>query len=448
MQLRSYNNKALGQSLYRSLILSALAVTFFIALLSYFLFKENEAVNQSLDNRMKALLSEAVQWHANEAILSHLQDTSEAKDRLQTVAESIMPESKHATSLGETCLVNQLKGDTSWIGNMTRWLMTQDNARNIVSLTLTFEGEGIRQVKTIKQNTIRDGLGVIVYDFVATYPLLDARGHKYSLSIVGVSQLEQEQLHLFYLLLVIVLTFVLVILSIVHLFYRLSLAYRIQAINEQYFWGLVHDLKTPLSYTKMLLDKIHIDLSKRDNGTQHLQIIEGSLQIDHITEKVDELLSLPRLSRLSANDYVKCYPADLLFEIEEELKHIYAHLDFNFSFIVDETLNLKLPHKHLQMVLRILMDNAVCYAREYGTLEVELKLLKKELGVMVRDHGKGLTIKGKKLIIRPTTIVPTQGNGIGLITVSRILEALDRSLGYEKLPIGCQFSFTIPIQYE
>ena len=240
----------------------------------------------------------------------------------------------------------------------------------------------------------------------------------------------------------------LVIWSFWKLLRRIEEEQNAQKRNEQYFFGLIHDLKTPLSYTHALLDKLGHSLEERPQVLE--KINHGNLQVAMVIDKVNELLALPQLTHIHDEDYKGCYLEDIVDTIEGELTHTYTAQEITFGHLFAEGVKYVLPIRQTELVLRILLDNAVRYSGESPRITIGAEARKDHLKIIVSDNGGGLPTDKQCMAITNDSIgklrSSQRGNGIGLMTACRIMDAMKTTLWYEKTAEGSRFSFAVPLK--
>ncbi|MEN6402146.1 MAG: CHASE2 domain-containing protein [Armatimonadia bacterium] len=116
----------------------------------------------------------------------------------------------------------------------------------------------------------------------------------------------------------------------------------------------------------------------------------------------------------------------------------------------EEGVRVDADPRYLGRALNNLLDNAIKYWPDGGTILVEVKREPGQVSVRVIDHGLGISPEGQaRLFNRFQRAVPEgmniPGSGVGLFSVRRIMEAHGGSVGVVSAPgEGSIFTLTLP----
>ncbi len=209
-----------------------------------------------------------------------------------------------------------------------------------------------------------------------------------------------------------------------------------------------HDFRTPLSVintSAYLLNRV-TNVEQRE---RHFQTIQT--QIHNVERLIDGLLMMSRLDR---GDVFRAAPLDLNSMIRELEAHRRAHI--NQSEIV-LTLDLapELPpitgdEEWLYRSLFRLVENAVQYTPEGGTVTIATRATDDRVIVEVRDTGYGIEAKDLPHIFdrlyRGDVHRPTGGQGLGLSIAKKIIDGHNGSIEVESTPgVGSIFRVQLPL---
>jgi signal transduction histidine kinase len=130
---------------------------------------------------------------------------------------------------------------------------------------------------------------------------------------------------------------------------------------------------------------------------------------------------------------------------------------YPLRFASEVTQPLLFSRDALQHLFAILIDNAVKYSEEGSAIDIEIRQVKDQAEIRVRDHGIGITAGLEEAIFAPfgrgdaaerSPNLP--GNGIGLHLARRLAESQGGTLRAQSDGPGCGSTFvlTLPIETE
>lgn len=171
--------------------------------------------------------------------------------------------------------------------------------------------------------------------------------------------------------------------------------------------------------------------------------------------RIEQMLSgFMEFSRIDAAKYLPHKKSlDMAALIENEVKHAQikaAQKKQTLRCLIKEKSLpvLKGDPAMLQRVLSNLLDNALKYSGDQGTVSIKVDVRDKDLCVQVRDNGTGIDAKHLANIFesfyRATSA--SRGAGLGLSIARKIIEAHGGSIWVESAPgKGSTFFFTLPL---
>jgi signal transduction histidine kinase len=190
--------------------------------------------------------------------------------------------------------------------------------------------------------------------------------------------------------------------------------------------ALVHDLKQPLTAINALAQVLRNE-GARGGGRLTPEVIEHiQKQVQTALGDIDELLSTDPQRRLHLS--LKRFDLAALardLAVPQSLRTGIHTVEVQAP---EEGLMVTADARYLGRALSNLMDNAIKYWPEGGTVVVELKREPGQVTTRVIDHGLGIPREAQgRLFERFERAVPEEldipGTGIGLFSVKRIIEA-------------------------
>ncbi len=193
-----------------------------------------------------------------------------------------------------------------------------------------------------------------------------------------------------------------------------------------------HELMTPISIMQSKIENMSTAEDISDAQYQKLEEVKRTL--NRLKKIVSSLLLISRIEneQYIRNDTVR--PAVLLKEVMEELLHRLEEKELKFTRQMNENVVLKNLNRDLlfQLFYNIL-NNAICYNRNGGRIEVWDELGNGKYAVYIKDTGIGIAKEQVNDIFNrfKKSNQSTEGYGLGLSIVKSIMQ-------YQKISITVQ----------
>lgn len=199
-----------------------------------------------------------------------------------------------------------------------------------------------------------------------------------------------------------------------------------------------HELRTPLAVIK--LQTQHLQNLQGDDLRQGLEHLE--LGSDRASQLVEKLLLLARMDDRD-EDASRQEPQDIAELCRRTLAALQWQADqavITLSLDAPEDLPpLAIDPSLVEIALRNLIDNAICYGGQGQEVETRLYQENGHLCLCVRDHGNGVSDDDLKRITERFYRAGRggdNGTGLGLSIVSRVMESLHGEMRVRNHPHG------------
>ncbi|OGJ54547.1 hypothetical protein A3D11_01765 [Candidatus Peribacteria bacterium RIFCSPHIGHO2_02_FULL_49_16] len=290
-------------------------------------------------------------------------------------------------------------------------------------------------------------------------PIRNEEGH--AVAIIGIDvlvddfQKKTQETLLPFLLFILFLTLLLAFMTDLLIRFYSERVHVVQEIDRQKdeLLSLVsHQLATPISSMKWYLE----NLQSGDLGTlskeqkEHIQTmcsVAGGM-----TDIVQMILDVSRiqLKRMQINRE-DLDVAKLLHEIlhivdpKAKTKNIDLHID-----MPEKLPTAFLDHRLTHMVYMNILNNAIKYTPENGSVHVRVSLQNGRLVFSVTDTGCGIPKKEQdrlfEKLFRASNVQGTEGNGFGLFIAKSAIEAQGGTIEFESIQEkGTTFLVTLPL---
>ncbi|MEK8020010.1 MAG: response regulator [Candidatus Parabeggiatoa sp.] len=213
---------------------------------------------------------------------------------------------------------------------------------------------------------------------------------------------------------------------------------------DAFSYTVAHDLKNPLSHLIGMSDLLQNEFSENlsQQGYQCLQhIFKSSYKMIEI---INALLLLASVSKQA----VKLAPLDMgeiLYRVEQRLSSMLQQ--YEGEIIMPKEWPVALGYAPwLEEVWVNYLSNGLKYGGDSPRLELGATLEGNVIRFWVRDNGLGLSIDAMNKLFTPFTRLhkTSEGHGLGLSIVERIVEKLGGKVGVEsQVGVGSVFYFTL-----
>jgi two-component system phosphate regulon sensor histidine kinase PhoR len=225
----------------------------------------------------------------------------------------------------------------------------------------------------------------------------------------------------------------------------------LESVRQEFVANVSHELRTPLSlikgFTETLLDGAK---DNPDVATQFLQKIDK--HADRLIFLIEDLLTISRLEsrQVSLNCQEVCL-SDVVQRVLEDVDSRAAEKKIRLENKVGETVQVWADADRLQQVLFNLVENAVKYGRDEGSVTVDAAIVKGAAEITVHDNGVGIPPEALERVFERFYRVDrarardTGGTGLGLSIVKHIVQAHGGDVRVKSLiNQGSTFYFTLP----
>ncbi len=220
------------------------------------------------------------------------------------------------------------------------------------------------------------------------------------------------------------------------------------ALRTDFIANVSHELKTPLSVIRNYARMLQNDRVQDADRLMYARGIDSASQ--RMTELITNILKLHKLENQQISPSVAEYDLTnqvaecvLGFEDAMERKHIELEAD------MDERVYVTADPELLTLVWNNLLSNAVKFTPEGGNIRVSVTPSGEWARVSVQDDGCGMTQETASRMFEKfyqgDTSHATEGNGLGLALVKRVVDLTDGAISVSSTP-GKGSTFTVQIR--
>ena len=218
-----------------------------------------------------------------------------------------------------------------------------------------------------------------------------------------------------------------------------------ETLRTDFIANVSHELKTPLAvmgnYATMLQKP---GISEKDR-------VEYAKAISHSSRRLAALIT--NILKLNKLENQQIFPQLDEYDLGEQLcenllqfEEVWEKKNLNIETDIEDDVRIRSDAELLSLVWNNLISNAVKFTPEEGTIGVSLKTEGKLVIVSVSDTGCGIKPEVGQHIFEKfyqgDTSHATQGNGLGLALVKRVVDILNGEIGVQSV-YGQGSTFTV-----
>lgn len=221
----------------------------------------------------------------------------------------------------------------------------------------------------------------------------------------------------------------------------------IETLRSDFVVNVSHEFKTPIAAIEgyaTLLQNPALSYERREHYVE--KILDNSRRLSTLSSNI------LMLSKLENRQTV---PQHSEFRLDEQIRKAILRLENRWTekrleFDIDLPSQMYYGCEQLlEQVWSNILDNAVKHAPYGSMIRVSLKQKENALVVCIADHGDGMSEEVRKHIFEKfyqgDSSRQTEGNGLGLALVKRILDLCEGTIRVESAPgEGAAFFVTLP----
>ena len=228
---------------------------------------------------------------------------------------------------------------------------------------------------------------------------------------------------------------------------------KLERVRTDFVANASHELKTPITAIRGLTETI-LDDEKVDKETVVHFINRVHAQSLRLSQLVGDLLTISRLENTqSEKDFGKINFGDLVRQSVKAAQTSAEEKGHNLvTELPDTELSAFADRQNMSQLIDNLIDNAIKYTEEYGTITVRLKKEGNWAVLEVQDTGLGVSPQYQQRVFERFYRVDKArsqslgGTGLGLSIVKNIAEKHGGSVSVEsQLGSGSTFTFRLPL---
>lgn len=224
----------------------------------------------------------------------------------------------------------------------------------------------------------------------------------------------------------------------------------IETLKVDFFSNVSHEIKTPIAviqnHAYLLQNK---DLTEEERKDYIDTILQATKKLSNL---ITNMLKLNKLEKQAIRPVPQSY--DLcaqLCEVALQFEDMWEQKDIEFIADIEERVHIIADEGLMDLVWTNLISNAMKFTPKGGTVTLTLVSEEDKVTVSVADTGCGMDEKTKKKVFEKfyqgDTSHSTEGNGLGLALVKRIVDLSDGEIFVESTEgKGSVFTVVLPMK--
>lgn len=222
----------------------------------------------------------------------------------------------------------------------------------------------------------------------------------------------------------------------------------VETLRTDFIANVSHEMKTPLAVMQNFGTLLQAENLPDDKRIEYAKgVTEGSRRIS------DMMTNILKLNRLE-NQNIYCNTVE--YNLSEQLcecllqfENVWEKSDIEIETEIADDVMVNADAELLYLVWNNLLSNAFKFTPEGGTVSLSLEADADYAVVKVKDTGCGMSPEVGAHIFEKfyqgDTSRSTQGNGLGLALVKRVIDIMEGEIGVESAP-GVGSTFTVKIR--
>lgn len=201
---------------------------------------------------------------------------------------------------------------------------------------------------------------------------------------------------------------------------------KLEEIRTEFVSNVSHELKTPLTSIRGFVETLKNGaLEDRAISEKFLDIID--IEADRLSTLINDILELSEIENMKHDQGADAFNLkDLAMEVVDMLEPAAGEKQVTFHNLVDSDITMQANRNRIKQLLINMLDNAVKYNKQGGSVDIWAQRNKDTIHIHVRDTGIGISEDNRARIFERFYRVDKGrsremgGTGLGLSIVKHI----------------------------
>lgn len=244
------------------------------------------------------------------------------------------------------------------------------------------------------------------------------------------------------------------LLSFILLYRNLLRQRRLAEVKNEFISNITHELKTPIATVGVAIEALKSFNAIQDPQRTREYLDISSNELQRLNLLVDKVLKLSMFEKKEIE--LKYEPLELKKLVDEVVMSMRLQLEKKGATVAvasEGDTHMQGDILHLQSVVFNLLDNAVKYAKDAPSIQIDLQGDANAITMKVTDNGIGIPAEFRDKVFDKFFRIPhgnthnAKGYGLGLSYVAHVVEKHKGTIAVESREgVGSVFTITLPKQ--
>lgn len=223
----------------------------------------------------------------------------------------------------------------------------------------------------------------------------------------------------------------------------------IETLKTDFISNVSHEMKTPIAVIKNSAQILQLGTLAEEEKAEYAKMIDSAA--GKLSDLITNILKLNKLQNQRIVPEARTYDVcRQLCECALSFENLWEEKEIELEMDIEDTAMIQADESLLELVWNNLFSNAVKFTEPGGRIMVRQRSDGAYVKVSVSDTGCGMSQESMKHVLdkfyQGDSSHSTEGNGLGLALVKRVLELMDAELQItSRKGEGSTFTITLPV---
>lgn len=223
----------------------------------------------------------------------------------------------------------------------------------------------------------------------------------------------------------------------------------IETLKTDFISNVSHEMKTPIAVIKNSAQILQLGTLTEEEKAEYTKMIDSAA--GKLSDLITNILKLNKLQNQRIVPEARTYDVcRQLCECALSFENLWEEKEIELEMDIEDAAMIQADESLLELVWNNLFSNAVKFTEPGGRIMVRQRSDGAYVKVSVSDTGCGMSQESMKHILdkfyQGDSSHSTEGNGLGLALVKRVLELMDAELQItSRKGEGSTFTITLPV---